>query len=77
MLVQLKLFGGLQKYLPGEEMPHVAEVPHGATIADVLRTFRIPEEKPRILFVNGRHARPEHVLQENDVLAVFPPVAGG
>jgi molybdopterin converting factor small subunit len=77
MLIQLKLFGGLQKHLPGEEVPYAAEVPHDATIADVLRTFRIAEEKPRILLVNGRHARLEHVLQENDVLAVFPPVAGG
>lgn len=30
-----------------------------------------------ILLVNGRHSNGEHVLKENDIVALFPPVAGG
>ncbi len=30
-----------------------------------------------ILLVNGRHSNGEHILKENDIVAFFPPVAGG
>jgi molybdopterin converting factor small subunit len=29
------------------------------------------------LLVNGRHSNGEHLLKENDIVAFFPPVAGG
>jgi sulfur-carrier protein len=77
MRIQLKFFADLRPYLPTSEGALPADLPEGATVADVLRKYAVPEEKPKILLVNGRHAQLSDVLQEGDLLSVFPPVAGG
>ncbi|MBI5441619.1 MAG: MoaD/ThiS family protein [Deltaproteobacteria bacterium] len=77
MNVQVKLFADLRQYLPGGESPWAGELPEGTTVAKALEKFGVPEGKPRILLVNGRHAQPGQELREGDLLSVFPPVAGG
>ncbi len=77
MVIILKLFGGLQEFLPNRTNPHSVELDEGADVVDVLKIFGVPKEKPRVLLVNGRHVELDYVLQDGDVLAVFPPVAGG
>ncbi|MBI5015394.1 MAG: MoaD/ThiS family protein [Deltaproteobacteria bacterium] len=77
MTIELRFFAGLRQFLPGGTNPAVGEFAEGATVADVLRTYRVPEDKPRILLVNGRHALLDQVLRDGDVLSAFPPVAGG
>ncbi len=77
MTVSIKFFAGLRDYLPKDQNPYVAEVPPGSTVVDVLRQFGVPEEKPKILLVNGRHASLGTELREGDLLSAFPPVAGG
>ncbi len=77
MVVNLKFFAGLRQHLPPEPVPYPAQVPDGATVADILALYQVPPEKPKILLVNGRHADPAHALRDGDTLSVFPPVAGG
>jgi molybdopterin converting factor small subunit len=77
MTVQLKFFAGLRNYLPEGQSPYPTDVEEGATVGEVLRRFGVPEDKPRILLVNGRHADVGHVLRDGDLVSVFPPVAGG
>lgn len=77
MVIQLKMFGGLAEYLPEKSIPYPAEGADGSTVGELLDTFSVPRDKPRILLVNSRHANLDHVLQDGDVVAVFPPVAGG
>lgn len=77
MIVQLKLFGHLRQHLPDGTGPHPVEAADGVTVAELLTGFGVPADQPRILMVNGRHVRPDHVLADGDVLAAFPPVAGG
>ena len=77
MIIRIKFFAGLREFLPPGESPHIAEFEDGATVADLFRTFGVPPEKPRIILVNGRHAGLARVLADGDLLAVFPPVAGG
>ncbi len=67
----------MRRYLPGKESPYTAEFPEGTTVGEVLHTYEVPEGKPRIILVNGRHTQKSHVLIEGDLLSVFPPVAGG
>ena len=55
----------------------MVEVSDDATVAQVLRLYGVPEDKPRIILVNGIHGALETVLTEGAVLSVFPPVAGG
>ena len=78
MLIELKLFGGLGTHLPGTDGPQWIEVEDKATIAAVLEKFEVPLDAPRVMLVNGRHNKSlDHILEDGDVLAVFPPVAGG
>ena len=77
MVVKLKFFAGLREHLPPEPSPYPVEFPEGATVGDVLQRYDIPTDKPKILLVNGRHAEVDQELGNEDVLSVFPPVAGG
>ena len=77
MRVQVKLFAGLRKLAPEGKSPFPLELPDGATVGDLLKTLGVPEDKPKILLVNGRHAGNEQGLSEGDEVSIFPPVAGG
>ncbi len=48
-----------------------------ATVNDVLRELNIGEDAWTLIFVNGRHARPDTRLAEGDTVALFPPIGGG
>ena len=39
--------------------------------------FRIPDEVPRLLLVNGRDVEPTARLRPGDVVDVLPPLVGG
>lgn len=49
----------------------------GMTAADVLGAIGIPGQDVSILLVNGRDASPDRMLEEGDILSLFPPVGGG
>ena len=53
------------------------KVEEGTTIGELLEILNIPRETARIVLQNAVHAKPEDVLHENDLIAVFPPLAGG
>jgi molybdopterin converting factor small subunit len=77
--VEVHLFANLADYGPpaGSERAARVELPVGATLADLLRRLRIPEELPRLLLVNGQDAEPTTHLSSGDVVSVLPPLAGG
>ncbi len=79
MVIELRLYASLSRYLPEEREGNSCrmEVEPGITIQDVLQRLHIPSEIPKVIFLNGVHARGDEVLQEGDRLGVFPPVAGG
>lgn len=77
MTVYVRLFAGLRAFLPAGPSPYSADLTDGATVAELLDTLHVPPDKPRILLVNGLHAELEQVLEHGDVLAAFPPIAGG
>jgi len=84
MEITFKLFASLGDYLPaavrpGNEMR--LPVADGATITRVIEPFALPPKLVHLVLVNGRYIEPDqratHVLQEGDVLAIWPPIAGG
>jgi len=79
MKVEVKLFASFREYLPAgsEKYSCFLEVEEGTIIKHVLKSLHIPESVPMILLVNGIHRGEEDILQDGDVLSVFPPVAGG
>lgn len=84
MQVTLKLYATLASYLPANTRDGnqvVLDVPDGATINDVVAPYGLPPKLVHLVLVNGHFVPPEtraeRALQAGDVLAVWPPVAGG
>ena len=84
MKITLKLFASLADHLPASAKPGnelALEVAPGATIAEVVAPFGLPPKMVHLVLVNGHYIAPElragHALSEGDVLAIWPPIAGG
>ena len=84
MQITFKLYAGLTPYLPpearvGNAMP--LELAEGATVWQAMQPFNLPMKIVKLVLVNGVYIAPEqwrtHVLRDSDVLAIWPPVAGG
>lgn len=83
MQIILKLYAGLGEYLPSGTRDNTLQlqIAGNATPHGVLDSQRVPREKVHLLLLNGVYlAVPErdtHPLRDGDVLAAWPPVAGG
>lgn len=84
MKITLKLFATLTDYLPAQsKYSNVVEldVPDATTVGQVIEQQRLPEKWVHLVLVNGHYVAPaeraDKVLQEQDVLAIWPPIAGG
>ena len=84
MKVTLKLFASLAVHLPaGARSSHRVEldVGSGTTVQDVIRRQGIPEAVCAIVLVDGvwvaRPDRSGRALSDGQVLAIWPPIAGG
>ena len=80
MRVVFKLFANLTDYLPPDRKGNIVEldVPPGTTVMELIHRYRVPEKSAHLVRVfvppGGRIAR---ALEEDDELAIWPPVAGG
>jgi sulfur-carrier protein len=84
MNITLKLFASLTDYLPVESKYTnivALDVAEGTTIGNIIEQHRLPAKWVHLVLVNGVYIYPEqraeHTLVEGDVLAIWPPIAGG
>jgi sulfur-carrier protein len=84
MNITLKLFASLTDYLPPESKYTnivALDVAEGATIGSIIEQHNLPLKWVHLVLVNGVYIYPEkranHALVEGDVLAIWPPIAGG
>jgi molybdopterin converting factor small subunit len=79
MQVKVKLFATLRDYLPkgSDGRSCLMDIDETTTIEQIISTFNIPEEIPKIILVNGLNGTMDQTLKEGDELSIFPPVAGG
>ena len=84
MKITFKLYAGLTDFLPAQvrranQMP--LELAEGASIEQVIEPFGLPAKMVHLVLVNGTYVAPaqrlSHVLEDGDVLAIWPPIAGG
>jgi molybdopterin converting factor small subunit len=78
--IQLKLFASYRQHLPPDSRGGVCDldVPAGTRAIDLLARFGVPTgDRVSVILVNGRSVEPERVLEEGDVIAAFPALAGG
>jgi molybdopterin synthase sulfur carrier subunit len=76
--VEVRAFATVAAFLPsGRRAAAIVEVPEGGTVLDVARAIGIPDEMPLVALVNGRDAETSQPLERDDVVTLFPPLAGG
>ena len=83
MKITVKLFATLGDLLPPEAVANATqvEVPEDVTPHQVIDSFHVPREMAHLVLCNGRFVeldqRDRPTIKQGDVLAVWPPVAGG
>lgn len=81
--VEFKLYADLTRYLPpgASQQSIKVEMPEGSSIHDLMDRFQVPREQARLVICNGLFIPPSertsHRLRNRDVIALWPPVAGG
>jgi len=84
MKITFKLFATLTDYLPPDaRLGNIVEleVPRESSISQVIEPFGLPQKLVHLVLVNGVYVQPAdrltHTLKDGDVLAIWPPIAGG
>ena len=83
MKITLKLYATLGDLLPANAKSNAAEVDveDDITLNQIIQRYKIPPELAHLVLINGVFAcetdRDSAVLKPGDVLAIWPPVAGG
>ena len=71
------------KYLPpgNSRFRREVRIDDGMALNSLIQKYNISAEEAHIVLVNGQFVnvddRNDHVLNENDVVSIWPPVAGG
>ena len=84
MRITFKLYASLTEHLPPEARQGNAvalDIAPDATIADIIAPFNLPMKLVHLVLINGVYVAPaeraSRTLNEGDVLAIWPPIAGG
>jgi len=84
MEITFKLYATLGDLLPANAVRNVAtiNVADGATLHSIIDEYHVPRELAHLVLINGVFVcdadRDESgLLKQGDVLAIWPPVAGG
>lgn len=84
MNITLKLFASLTDYLPVESKYTnivALDIAPETTILQLVERYRLPPKEVHLVLVNGSYIaqelRASKTLVEGDVLAIWPPIAGG
>lgn len=79
LMVEVILYATLAVYVPGAKAgsPVRMEVEEGETVLQLLCRLKVPPEKVKLVFVNGIQRETGYILQNNDRVGIFPPIAGG
>ncbi len=84
MRITFKLYASLTQHLPADARQSnriELDLPEGTPIAKIIEPFGLPEKLVHLVLVNGVYVPPaerlSYVPKEGDVLAIWPPIAGG
>jgi sulfur carrier protein ThiS len=84
MQITFKLYASLTQYLPAdarESNQLKLDVPADASVEQIIAPYNLPPKLVHLVLINGAYVPPEQrlsrTLREGDVLAIWPPIAGG
>ena len=72
--ILVKLFANLRD---NREKEQYIDVEEATTAKDIIEKIGVPIDDVAIIMINGRRVEMDSILEENDTLAIFPPVGGG
>lgn len=74
--VTIKFFADFRKFGPDKA---IISIPQGSKIQYILEKYKIPKTRAKIIIlVNGLpHKKAEYEVNDGDIIAIFPPIAGG
>ncbi|MGB5158001.1 MoaD/ThiS family protein [Desulfobacterium sp. N47] len=82
--IELRLFITLKQYLPegSSEGRAVMSFDYGSTIGDIISILNIPVDQQKLILINGvsqgiSDEINTRVLNDGDIVSMFPPVGGG
>ncbi|MDO5338046.1 MAG: MoaD/ThiS family protein [Eubacteriales bacterium] len=73
-MIEVRLFATLRK---GRGKIFQLEAAAFSSGTQILEYFNIPLDEVAIFLINGFHAKPESIVKDGDIVAIFPPVGGG
>jgi sulfur carrier protein ThiS len=83
MHITIKLYAMLSEYLPAHAVKNEAhlQLNENSCVSEVISQLNMPRNMVHLVLLNGVYVEPEQLavtqLSESDVLAIWPPVAGG
>lgn len=77
--VQVRLYATLRRFHPEQKLGEGinARVPAGTNIGELIAAIGLPPDTVRQVFSRGRSVEEDHILEDGEDVALFPPVAGG
>ena len=72
----IKLFSTLRQYARGGKEFSLLWHPN-MRAQEIMDILKIPHTVERVILVNGRYSEPDKELSPDDIVIIFPPVAGG
>jgi molybdopterin synthase sulfur carrier subunit len=74
--VTVKLFANLREYGPSKS---VVDLPEGSTVKSLFKKFNVPKKEGKLIsLINGQPCyENDCVLNDGDLVAIFPPIGGG
>ena len=82
--ITFKLYASLTEHLPPQHRTSnymQLQIARDATILQIIEPFALPMKLVHLVLINGHYVAPEdratRTLVQGDVLAIWPPVAGG
>lgn len=72
--IAVKLYATLGR---NYSIPESTDLSVARKVSDIIKAAGIPEGKVTILFIDGRHAKPDDMVSPGQTLSLFPPIGGG
>ena len=73
--INIKLFATLQQFMPDSAERYSIEA--GVTVQRLLEQLKVPQNKAKLIFINGVKADLSTALNGGERVGIFPPVGGG
>ena len=74
MEVEVRLFATFRE---GREKKQKIKISENTTILDIIKILNIDENEVAIMLLNGRDGNSDRMLNDGDIISLFPPVGGG